>query len=148
MYRGSEGISTRRDNPNTLISQSAATNDAPRDPLLTALLHWTLPVLWTRYVYHYVYGYAYGPVHLRRRHDHCKNCTAASRARPELDKVSGVGTIIGIHSSMPAAVSNWIRLPIPDLIRLNCFSIWLDSIVVSIWLDSIVFLFLFDSTHV
>ena len=54
-------------------------------PLLTPL-HGILPrhgpTLWYSYIY--VYGYVYDPMHLRRRHDHCKHCTAASRDLPLL----------------------------------------------------------------
>ena len=38
-YRQSDGISTILDDSNTITSQSAGTNDAPKDPLL-------VPITW------------------------------------------------------------------------------------------------------
>ena len=41
MYRGSDVLSTRADNQNTLTRQSANMNNAPRDPLYGIITYWT-----------------------------------------------------------------------------------------------------------
>ena len=56
-------------------------------------------------------------------HDHRKHCAAASRAHPLLHQVLNASAIIGVGSSMLAAVYDWIRLTCFDLIRLTRFLI-------------------------
>ena len=92
-------------------------------------LHGILPGNGPTLRYRYIYVYVYGPVHLWRCHNHRDHCTSASISLPLLHQIFDASAIIGIHSSVLAAVSDWIRL---------IFSIWLDSIGFS-W---------FDSTHV
>ena len=116
----------------------------------TSPLHGILPVLRTRYVYRYNYGYIYGAVHLCCSHNRREHWTAASISRKSLHQVSGASAIIGIQSSVIAAISDRIQLTILDLIKLNCFffglirlncvSVWLDSIYFSVWLGSIFYL--------
>ena len=112
----------------------------PQGIPFVAPLHVILPVHspTLRCVYVYVYSYFYAPVHLRRRHDHRKHCTAESRSCTPSYQLSDVIPVIGISSFSDH--SFWLDLTNGfDLIRLNWGFVWLDSIVVFIWLDSLVF---------
>ena len=137
-HRRSDVISTIPDNPNILLANPLLPMTPPGTRCTTSL-HGILPVLRTCYVYNYIYIRSYGPVHLFFRYDHHKHCTAASRDRPFSHHRSDFSAIIVISSYVLGNVSDWIWLTISDFIRLNCFSIWLDLIVVSIWSDTIVF---------
>ena len=120
----------RPDRLNTLTRQSASTNDGPRDPFHD-------PVTWNP-------DRSTDIIRLRIclcprlycRHDHCKNYADSSRSCPFLRQVSDASAIIGIVSSTMEAVSYWIRLIIFDLIILNGFLIWLESIFYLIWFRS------------
>ena len=146
-YRRSNGLSTKTDYHKTFTCQFSNTNNATRKPPFTVLWYEILPILWIHYTYLFVYDYAYGPMRLFCHHDHHKHHTSMSRACPSSYQVSNGIAIIGIRSSVMSDVSNCIRL--------TCFYIWLDSIMVSIWLYSIFFnpiiitsnVFIFDLSH-
>ena len=74
----------------------------PSGTPFTAPLHEILPghgpTLRYGYVYVYVYSYFYNPVHLHRRHYHCKDCTPASRYRMVSHQLSDNSPVIGIRS--------------------------------------------------
>ena len=71
----------------------------PQGPPFTASLHGILtghgPTLRYVYIYVYIYFYIYNSVNLRRRHDHCEHCTAASRYFPQSHQISDVIPVIG-----------------------------------------------------
>ena len=114
----------------------------PPGTRFTAPLHGILPRHVSNLRYVSIYIHVYGNVHIRRCHNHCKHCTAASGALSSPNHLSDASSIIVIRSSVMAAFS--------DCIQLNCCSI--SSII----LDVIVFLsdetqlviYVFDLTHV
>ena len=125
-YRHSDGLCTRPDNQNTLTCQSVDTNDAHRDPLHGSII-WNLSQTHLYYMLRLrlCLRLRLQSRHLRRCHHQHDHFTSAPRACPLLHQVPDASFIIGIRSSVLAAVSNWTLL--------TCFSILLDSIVVSIY---------------
>ena len=123
-----------------LLSNLLVQTTPPRTRF-TALLHVTLPVSRTRYVYDYIYGL----MHLHRFHDRYRHTAMLQTSTlPHLIRCRDPR-----HWHQQFCWSWFLN-------RFDSrFSIWLASIVVSTWLDSIVFysiwlmanVFIFDSIH-
>ena len=152
MYRRSYGLFTRPDNQNTLTHWYADKNDASRDPrreLVTCNSVVTRPysILWLCLCIH------------------LQSVTINASIAPLCQEYAQCCIMyLMLVPQLTLAVLCWqpfttgFDLPVFDLIRLNCFSIWFDSPVfwfdynlllfdlirltcISIWLDSPVFRF-------
>ena len=89
----------------------------------TVPLHGILPEHGPTICYAYVYIYVYGPACPCCRHNHREHCTDASIALPFSHQVSNPCALIGIHSSVLAAVFDLIRLTYFRLDLTHLFSV-------------------------